>query len=40
MMTVGGHDPGSEPPSVDPKTGGSHRIGNSPQTMGKRSEIV
>lgn len=35
FMNAGGHDPGTEPPSVDPKTGTSHRIGNSPQTIGK-----
>ena len=35
FVDAGGHDPGTEPPSVDPKTGTSHRIGNSPQTIGK-----
>lgn len=39
-MDVGGHDPGTEPPSVDPKTGASHRIGNSPQTIGKVDMMI
>lgn len=40
LVNVGGHDPGTEPPSVDPKTGTSHRIGNSPQTIGKALKLA